>query len=189
MVKTKVKIVLGISSLPGGGKDYIADLLTKYYGFYKVAPGDIIRAIIKKMGTKLTFDKEQKLQANLRKKYGNNYIMELCYRKMIKSGKQKIVIPGVRFPADVLFYRRKFGSNFLNIFVFASKKTRYLREKNRGRGDDTVSYAEFIRRDDQQISTYNLKKTREISDVFMKNQGKSTAQLKVELKKTLNKFD
>ena len=42
-------LIIGLSSLPGGGKDYIADILTKRYGFYKISPGDIIREKLSKM--------------------------------------------------------------------------------------------------------------------------------------------
>jgi Adenylate kinase. len=62
-------LIIGLSSLPGGGKDYIADILTEKYGFYKISPGDIIREKLSKMKKgKISREEQQKLQGILRGK-------------------------------------------------------------------------------------------------------------------------
>ena len=71
-------LVIGLSALPGGGKDYVADILSENYGFYKISPGDIIREKLSKMKKgKISREEQQKLQNILRKKYGKDYVMEL----------------------------------------------------------------------------------------------------------------
>lgn len=182
-MKKKNCIVVGVSSLPGGGKDYIAEILVNKYGFYKVSPGDTVREIIKKFGSEMTFEMEQQIQAQLRKKYGDDYIMELCYKKILESKQERIVIPGIRRPRDVAFYKNKFGDSFLNIFVYAPRHIRYERVRERGREDEhgVLSYTEFCRRDKQQRDTYNLDKTRKVSDIFLRNSENESKKLKLKL--------
>ena len=42
-------IIIGLTALPGGGKDYIGDFISKEYHFFKISPGDIIREKLAKM--------------------------------------------------------------------------------------------------------------------------------------------
>ncbi len=182
-------VVIGLSSLPGGGKDYIADLLVKDYGFYKVSPGDTVREILKKFGSNITREVQQQIQDRLRKKYGDDYIMELCYKKITKSNKRKIVIPGIRRPGDVTFYREKFGDSFLNIFVYASQKLRYRRLMSRRREDSPSSYAEFLRQDKREMEIFNLDKTKRTSDVILSNNDNTHRKLRADLEDILKCFD
>ena len=84
-------VVIGLSSLPGGGKDYVADILVEDYGFYKVSPGDITRELLKRASKSVTMTREiqEQLTKDLIKKYGQNYLMELCYKKIRKSKKRQ----------------------------------------------------------------------------------------------------
>ncbi len=183
-------IVVGLSSLPGGGKDYIADILVADYGFYKVSPGDITRELLRQASKSVTMTREvqEQLTKNLIKKYGQNYLMELCYRKIRKSKKQRIVIPGLRYASDVNFYREHFDGAFTNIFIYASKKTRYSRLTARDREDAPSSYAEFNRQDEAQEKRYNLQKTKEVSDYGVYNDHKNKRQIRSELEKILEKL-
>ncbi len=175
-------MIIGLSSLPGGGKDFVADLLVKEHHFYKVSPGDIIRDLLKRHNKNITREAQQDIQADLRKEYGDDYIMELCYRRILKSGKEKIVIPGIRLPSDVLFYRNKFDGDFINIFIRSSRKIRYARLVKRKRVDSPKSYAEFLRHDAREIKMFDLNKTRRMSDIEIINNSTETF-LKSELRK------
>ncbi len=183
-------IVIGLSSLPGGGKDYIADILIEDYGFYKVSPGDITRELLRQASKTITMTREiqEQLTKDLIKKYGQNYLMELCYRKILKSKKSRIVIPGLRYSSDVEFYREHFDGTFANLFVYASKKTRYARLTSRNREDMPSSYAEFNRQDTAQEKRYNLRKTKDVSDYKINNEHKNKRQLRSELEKILEKL-
>lgn len=183
-------VVIGLSSLPGGGKDYVADILVEDYGFYKISPGDITRELLKQASKSVTMTREiqEQLTKDLIKKYGQNYLMELCYKKIRKSKKGRIVIPGLRYASDVDFYRERFDGSFTNIFIYASKKTRYSRLASRNRGDMPSSYAEFNKQDEAQEKRYRLQKTKDISDYKMYNDHKNKRQIRSELEKILEKF-
>jgi dephospho-CoA kinase len=177
-------MIVGLSSLPGGGKDFIADILVNDYGFYKVSPGDIIRKYMKKYGDGITREKQQDIQKDLRKKYGNDYIMELCYQRILHSGKRKIAIPGIRLPTDITFYKERFGDNFTNVFIHAPKKLRFDRMVNRKREDAPKTYSEFLKHDARETRMFNIDLTMRMSDVSIVNDG-TKAHIKTELKKIL----
>ncbi len=177
-------LIVGLSSLPGGGKDFIADILIKDYKFYKVSPGELVRGFMKKYGKEITREKQQNIQKQLRKKYGNNYIMELCHMKISRSGKRKIVIPGIRLPTDITFYKKRFDGNFINIFIYAPKKLRYKRLVNRKREDAPENYADFIRHDARETDMFDLDTTKKMSDASIVNDG-TKEHVKTELKRIL----
>lgn len=183
-------IVIGLTSFPGGGKDYLADILVKKHGFYKVSPGDITREMLKKAGKSLDLTREmqESISKQMIKKYGQNYIMELCYKKILASKKTRIVIPGIRFPSDLDFYRDKFDGAFVNVFVYASRKIRYERVLSRKR-EVEMSYAEFTREDKAQESHYHLQNTINRSDYKINNNNSTITTLSRKLDDILEEFE
>ena len=181
------RVIIGLTSLPGGGKDYVADLLVKEYGFSKVSPGDILRKMIKKSGTgRITREFQQKIQDEYRRKYGDDYVMELCYREILASRKRRFVIPGIRFPRDAEFYRSKPDCRFINVYINAPKKLRYERLTERKREDAPRSYSEFLRQDTNEKNMFNLEKTRKISDFILNNGENESSRLKKNLERILS---
>ena len=183
------RIIIGLTSLPGGGKDFIADLLVKDFGFYKVSPGDITRELLRKhLGEKFSREDQENLSAKLRAKYGQAYIMELCYAEIKKSKKNRIVIPGIRQPKDVQFYKEREDGNFKNIYIDASENVRYERMITRNRVDVPVSFEEFKKQDRYQEEHYKISQTRKMSDFEVKNNIDSEEQLKQTLEEILPKL-
>ncbi len=182
-------IIIGLSSLPGGGKDYIADILTAKYGFYKVSPGDIIREKISRMKKgKITREEQQKLQGILRKRYGKDYVMELCLKKMRSTEKDRFAVAGIRFPGDVKFFKRQKNIRFYNIFVYAPVKIRFKRTMDRKRIDAPSSYDEFTAGDKNEERIFNLKETKRISDFRLDNGEDDSKELEKKIDRILGKI-
>ena len=164
------KIIIGLTALPGGGKDYVADILIKEYGFYKISPGDIIREKMKKEGlTKITREEQQDIQNRWRKEHGPDYIMQLCYERMVETGKKRFVVPGIRFPRDIRFYRGLKDFEFYNIYIWALRRIRYSRTTERKRIDMPASFCEFVKHDRREEKIFNLKLTAKMSDFKLTN--------------------
>ena len=182
-------LVIGLSSLPGGGKDYIADMLAENHGFYKISPGDIIRAkLISMKKGRMTREEQQELQDRLRKKYGRNYVMELCLKKIKASGKNRIAIAGIRFPEDVEFYKNKKGIRFYNVFVYAPAKVRFKRAVDRKRVDAPESYAAFLRSDKKEKDIFRLDATEKISDFRLDNRENNSRKLELEIERLMKEI-
>ena len=181
-------LIIGLSSLPGGGKDYIADILTKEYGFYKISPGDIIREKLSKMKKgKISREEQQKLQNILRKKYGKDYVMQLCMKRVKSVKKDRIAVAGIRFPNDILFFKRQKDVRFYNIFVYAPVKVRFKRTIDRKRIDAPASYKEFLNGDKNERKIFNLKETEKLSDFRLENSENESAELKNKIKNIIKK--
>ncbi|MGC8533686.1 MAG: AAA family ATPase [Candidatus Parvarchaeum sp.] len=181
-------LIIGLSSLPGGGKDYIADILTERYGFYKISPGDIIREKLSKMKKgKISREEQQKLQDILRKKYGKDYVMELCMKRIRSVKKDRIAIAGIRFPNDIKFFKKQRGVKFYNIFVYAPVKVRFKRTMDRKRIDAPSSYKEFLKGDRNESKIFNLKETEKLSDFRLENSENESKELKEKIDRIIEK--
>lgn len=181
-------LIIGLSSLPGGGKDYIADILTKKYGFYKISPGDIIREKLSRMKKgKISREEQQKLQDILRKRYGKDYVMELCLKRIKSIKKDRIAIAGIRFPNDIRFFKRQKDIRFYNIFVYAPVKIRFKRTMDRKRIDAPASYKEFLKGDRNERKIFNLKETEKLSDFKLENSENESAELEKKIKNIIEK--
>lgn len=168
--------IIGVTGLPGSGKDFVADMLVDKHGFYKIAPGDIIRRILKEeLGDSFSRSDQQKWQAEKRSVYGESYVMQLCYDEMLKSGKSKIVLAGTRPPSDLEFYRKLVGGNFKNVYVDAPAGTRYSRLMDRKRMDAPKSFEEFLKEDENEEKLFSIKKTKELSDFILLNDSSAEA--------------
>ncbi|MCL4399484.1 hypothetical protein M1293_03215 [Candidatus Parvarchaeota archaeon] len=185
----KKLFVVGLTSLPGGGKDFVADILVSDYGFYKASPGEIIRKRLKKehRGV-LTREMQQKMQEKWRRVHGSDYIMELCYSFALRHGKKKVVIPGIRFPRDIAFYKRRLDGNFINIFITADPKIRFQRIMARKREDSPASYRDFIRHDSRETKIFNLMKTRTLSDLDIDNSKNGSGNLRKRIRSIMGKY-
>ncbi len=181
-------LVIGLSALPGGGKDYTADALAKDYGFYKISPGDIIREKLSRMKKgKISREEQQKLQGILRKRYGKDYVMELCLKQIKKMKKDKVAISGIRFPNDIKFFKKQNGLKFYNIFIDAPVKVRFKRTMDRKRIDAPGSYKEFLDGDRNERKIFNLNETKKLSDFRLENGKNESAELKKKINKIIEK--
>ncbi len=187
-MKENIKLIIGLTALPGGGKDFIGDILVKKYGFYKVAPGDIIREIVKKEGYKeITRDIQIAVQRKYRKKYGMNYVMKLTLDKIISNGNPFNVVAGIRLPEDYKFFKTRFGDKFQNIFIISNRRIRFKRILLRKREDLPKSYGEFIKQDKNEIKSFRLDETKKLSEFKIKNNdGKK--KLEKDLDKIIKKL-
>ena len=171
-------IIIGLTALPGGGKDYIGDFISKEYHFFKISPGDIIREKLAKMRSgKINREQQQKLQSILRKKYGENYVMELCLKRIKKEKADKAVISGIRFPNDIKFFKKQKGIKFFNIFIYAPIKVRFQRTLDRKRADVPPSYKDFIKDDKREKEIFHLDMTEKLSDFKLKNGENNSREL------------
>jgi dephospho-CoA kinase len=173
-------VVIGISAFPGGGKDFVADMIVKKYKFYKVVPGEIIRELMRDKKIPITRENETNFAAKLRKKHGSEYIMQLCYERAKEEGKSKIVIAGIRTLGDLRFFRKNKYIFFRNIFVDAPAKLRYKRIVERGREDAPSSLREFLKQDKLEDKTFGISKVKDASDYVLVNKDKRKTEKSLE---------
>ncbi|MCS7102629.1 MAG: hypothetical protein NZ992_01950, partial [Candidatus Korarchaeum sp.] len=82
------------------------------------------------------------------------------------------VINGVRNIEEIDEFIKEFGDNVITIAVIASKKTRFIRMKERMReGFDRRSYEDFLKDDRDEITLFHLGDAIAYADRFLINDG------------------
>ena len=145
--------VMGVSGLPGSGKNLISKIAEKK-SFYVINMGDLVRQEAKKRN-----EETGKTAVDLRKEHGEYVLAKLTIKKIEDiSNLDKypkiddfFIIEGIRSPFEVELFRKNF-KDFKLISVFSSPKTRFGRLKNRKRDDDFQNYEDFLKRDQRELN-------------------------------------
>jgi len=88
---------------------------------------------------------------------------------------EKAVISGIRGTAEVEFFRRRFGPDFLLLVVEAPLATRYARARKRNRPGDDISFEEFRRIEEHERAAVSgaqeVDKVIALADLTVDNSG------------------
>lgn len=141
-------LVVAITGMPGAGKSTAASALEKE-GWAKIVMGDIIREETKRRGLEVNERNTAEVMKELRLRYGESAIAELCLKKIDELGSDMIVIDGIRSMSEVDVFRRR--GEVLLIAIHASRRRRFELLRKRGRSDDPVDYEMFLKRDDREL--------------------------------------
>jgi dephospho-CoA kinase len=89
------------------------------------------------------------------------------------------IISGIRGTAEVEFFRRRFGADFILLVVDAPLETRYARARKRNRPGDNISFEEFRRIEDHERSAVSgaqeVDKVIALADFTIENDGSMDA--------------
>lgn len=167
--------VYGITGLPGSGKSIISRL-AKNEGVHIISMGDIVRKEAEKQNCSSGV-----AAVNLRKKYGNNVIAELCIEEIQNHSRDrlnkqsntltKVYTTNNQKPSHRKFKKveqdvyiiegirspfevnifRRNFKNFKIIAIHSSPETRFNRLKRRKRNDDSTDFRTFLERDKREL--------------------------------------
>ncbi|MCS7134354.1 MAG: AAA family ATPase [Candidatus Pacearchaeota archaeon] len=160
-------MIVGIAGTIGAGKDTIANFFVKNYNFKKIVMSNFLREIEKHRRVKPTRANLRKLQLELRKKYGEEILMEMLLSKIVEKNLKRVVISGIRTLAEIKFLKKKLNAKI--IFVDAKPEVRFLRIKKRGRIGDPKTYEQFLHEDAIENAMFSLKKVKKFADFVIDN--------------------
>lgn len=159
---------IAVAGLPGSGKTTVARLVEKWgYAYYNM--GDIVRSEASRLN--LPPDKAAVL---LRLNNGKRAVV-----KRLKIDVDRVVIDGVRSLEEVEALEELLGEITL-LYVVASRRVRYRRLLERGRGDDPLTYFHFLARDLREMR-FGLAELLARADYIVVNEGKNLEDLEREL--------
>lgn len=141
-------MIIGITSLIGGGKDSVGDYL-KNKGFTKLSLSDEIREEARKRGIELTRENLIALANEMRSTEGLGVLAKRVVKK-IEQGKN-YVVESIRNPEEVNELRKH--NDFTMLSIWASQKIRFERINKRMREKDPQTFEEFLRID--HVEAYN----------------------------------
>ena len=147
-VKTKPQlknklIVLTLVGEKLSGKEVTANYLVKKHGFKQYRFSKILDDILKELSLPVSRVNEFNLVGALRERFGGGVLAEAIKTKIISSKKTKVVIDGLRHPAEL--ESLKLLPGFKLVYITAPLDIRYQRALKRGEkaGESKFSLADF----------------------------------------------
>ncbi len=182
-------MIIGLTGTLGAGKTEVANIL-KEKGFKHLSVREFLYEKLDERGLEHTRDNLVELANKLREKNSPSYLVEKLFEKANEFGGHSI-IESIRTVGEVEALRKK--GDFVLIAVDAEPMTRYKRAFVRGGKTDNISFDQFMKDEEREMSSndsnkQNLKACIECADVKITNNG-SLEELKKDVDKILEKFE
>jgi dephospho-CoA kinase len=168
--------VLAFVGAPAAGKT-VAAAVARELGIPVITMGDVIREEVQRRGLPFTDEHLGAVANELRAKEGMDAIAKRCMpliRALADAAKdlkkQVLVIDGIRGLAEVEAFKQAFGSKFILVRIDAPLELRYARSQTRGRGDDSLGFEEFKRREARE-NQWGMAAAMEKADRVISNEG------------------
>jgi dephospho-CoA kinase len=166
--------IIGLCGQPASGKDTVADFFVAR-GFAHISLGDTLREEMRKQGLPVDRARMSVFAAEAKSSRGMAYLAKLAAGKVSANA----IISGIRGTAEVEFFRRRFGPDFMLLVVDAPLETRYARARQRNRPGDNISFEEFRRIEDHERAAVSgaqeVDKVIALADLTIDNGGSKEA--------------
>ncbi len=143
------KTILVIVGMPGAGKS-LASSAMKDRGIPVFVSGDIIRAEARKRKLKFTRKNLGQLMLRIRKEEGMGAVAKRLIPLVEATKGQVVVYEGARSMEEVEELGRKY--RVVTLAIHASGPARFRRLQRRRRSDRPRGWADFVERDDRELS-------------------------------------
>ncbi|MEM5835315.1 MAG: AAA family ATPase [Candidatus Aenigmatarchaeota archaeon] len=163
-------IVIGIVGLIGAGKDTAAKYIEEKYGYTPISFSELVHEKVKEEGLEPTRENLQNIAKKYREKYGMDYFAKLAVEKALNSGKDKIILKELRRREDVE-YPKRFFKDFYIIEIYANKKIRFKRLKERATKKDPKTWKDFLEQEKKE-ELLGFHEAIKYSDFKIKNNGR-----------------
>lgn len=157
--------MIGLLGTIGSGKTTVSDYLVKK-GFERVVMGNLVREVAKKEGLELTRENLQAIQKKYRDNFGQEYFIKEAVERLKSSGKEKLLIDGVRTPTDAS-EAKKAGA--VLILIDAPKKIRFERLRARKREGDAQTFEQFLEQEKREWEMLRFRKSLKYVDYKIDN--------------------
>jgi dephospho-CoA kinase len=134
-----------VTGMPGAGKSVIAKYLAESLHSNLVSMGDVMRREALKRGMSLDLKSMMEFAKRIREERGEAAVADLVLEHLKGVEDDILVIDGVRSLAEIERFSKE--AKVIVVAVHASPRERFRRLRRRGRKDDPKSWAEFRKRD------------------------------------------
>lgn len=186
----KLPEIIGLAGTNGAGKDTLGDLRANRQGARKVSLSDILRVEADKRGLSHERQNLSAISTEWGRKLGAGALSHMTianFRETRTDAEQGLSIVSVRRPAEAEVIQDEGGTVF---WIDADRALRYqrIREANRGRVDDLVSFEEFCAQEEREMYSQdddpfalNMAGVRDIANIHLENNFISEEEFKTNL--------
>lgn len=168
--------VIALTGMPGAGKSVVIDKL-KSEGYKTVYMGSVVRTEMTEKNIDTSSKNVRNFATELRKEYGDDIvakrILPELQDKLSTSEDKPVIIEDIKGIAEVEFFRKELGENFVLIAIHASPHQRYIRSRDREQewDDKTIKdFEEFQWRDRKEIG-WGLADAIALADYIIMNES------------------
>ncbi len=134
-------MLIGITGTDGAGKGTVVDYLVEKKGFTHFSARVLWIDELAKRGVEATRANMRLVGNEMRKKYGNDFVVTFYLEKIKKEGLQNIIIESIRAVAEAETLKANGG---ILLAIDAEQKIRYTRVQGRRSETDKVSFDDFV---------------------------------------------
>ncbi|MFB3764789.1 MAG: AAA family ATPase [Methanotrichaceae archaeon] len=161
--------LIGFVGMPGSGKGEASDV-ARSMGLGVVVMGDIIRREAARLGLELTDENLGKVGNMLRSREGPEAVARRTLEIAKSSGKDLVVIDGIRSKAEVDFFRA-YAEDFLLVEIWTPNDERLNRVIARGRSDDVNGGSVSLQKRESREIGWGMNEAISQSDIRLENVG------------------
>lgn len=143
-------IIIGITGTIGAGKGTVVDYLVSIYQFRHYSARDLLKEEAIKLGLPLNRDSYTIIANTLRQNHSPSFVIDKLFEAAKKNG-NNAVIESIRTLGEIQSLRLK--EHFLLLSVDAQSELRYQRICLRNSETDKISYQEFLKNEEREISS------------------------------------
>lgn len=188
-------VIFGLSGTNGSGKDTVGIMLAERHGFLYVPVSDFLREEAKKRGLPIEREVLRTISAEWRRESGMGVLVDKSVELFNKEpGRYKGIVAVPMRNVGEAEHIHKLGGKL--IWVDADPKIRYERIRKRLRTtEDEKTFEEFLAEEEAEMhqsgdaATLNLSGVKDISDIFLENNGSDINAFKDVAEKALGFVD
>jgi cytidylate kinase len=183
--------LIGIGGTNGSGKDTVGQMLAERYGWLFVSVADLLRDEARKRNLPIEREVLRTISAEWRRQFGLGVLVDRAVELFKKSdvNKKGLVAVPMRNRGEAQRIKDLGGTL---IWVDADSKVRYARITKRQRSsEDKKTYEQFLAEEQAEMhqsgdeATLSLSDVKEISDIFLENNGDDIEAFKDQAEKAL----
>jgi dephospho-CoA kinase len=156
-----IELAVGISGEMLAGKTTAARFLERQ-GFAYTRISEVIDDILRERGEQITRESQQRVGLELHREEGQRWLCARAIDRLEGVSPLRIVIDGLRWTDDAIYFRDRFGDRFRHIDIFAPVEARRERARRAGR------QTEFDRADHHLVES-GIADAGELADVTIIN--------------------
>ncbi len=187
--------IFGLAGTNGSGKDTLAQLLEREYGFLNVSATKLLEAELTKRGQSFERINKAALSAEWRRELGMAAIVDKAVELFQETPEQYkgLIVGSLRHPGETDRVHELGGTQF---WIDADPKIRYDRitKNDRGRIEDQKTFDEFMADEKREMSpvgdaaTLNMGAVKDKSDVFIENNEPDIESFETQTRRLLDEL-
>jgi dephospho-CoA kinase len=155
-------MLIGITGRIGSGKSKISEYIETKYGFRRLSTSDLLKSILKSKDIEPSRENLQDIGDRVIRTIGGSGFMAIMLEYLPRGNYQ---IDSIRHLEALHYMKKKYGQDFVNIFVDTTENTRYSRT------EEQYECFEYFKKIDSANTEKEIELIKSQSDFIINNEN------------------